>query len=345
MTTSPASKVAGRKPGSGGVPAFSFLVCPDSKLTHDHLEGQLASLAAEAGKLEKHVYWGDEEPPQAFWQDLTMTGLFGRPCAIVVRQANQWPAAVWKNLSRALARPSDKARAFFCLEVPWEKNQPKIPNHIAKQKCLAFADSKGWIWRQAPLNERTLTRHVQARARALGLDFSPDALAQFCASVPCDAGAIENELDKLVLMTMRRDGAPAPVTTAMTGTAAFSPDCNIFALLRNVMSGNLPAVWKELARNRDGGESLLFPLLSLMARDLRQLWQILAGEDVRLFSQDAGLKKSLAQRLGMAGVARGLAAVADAEFSVKSGRVAPDQALEFLLASMTIACSGKPFAG
>lgn len=121
----------------------------------------------------------------------------------------------------------------------------------------------------------------------------------------------------------------------MTATAAWSPECNVFACIRHMEAGNLAAVWKELCRSRDS-DSLLFSLLALLARELRLLWQTQAGEKVRLHPSEAGLKKQLALRLGPRGLAEGMAAVADAEWQVKSGRRTPEQTLDFLAARLTV---------
>ena len=331
-------------------PGFSLLVCPDGQLLRDHLARQLSAYppAADGGLLpqnapaqwERHVYWGDEEPPQGFWEHLTLQGLFGAPRALVVRQANLWPAAVWKKISHALARPSDQCWPFFCLEVNWERGQPKIPAHLGKLPCMAFADKKGWIWRQEGLGERTVRKYVLQRCQALGLRFAPDALEQFCASVPPDALAIENELDKLILLcramadSAQEQKDDGTVSLAMISTASWSPECDVFACIRHMQAGNLAAVWKELARNKDG-DSLLFSLLALLAREMRLLWQCQAGENPRMRPQDASAKKQLARRLGPAAIAPGMSLIVDAELQVKSGRRSPDQSLDFLAARMT----------
>lgn len=318
-----------------GRPGFSFLVCPDSQLLRAHLAEQLTVFPPAGGPWERHVYWGDEDPPPRFWEQLSLQGLFGASRVLLVRQAQLWPAAVWKKISQALARPSAQCWPFFCLEVNWEKGQPKIPAHIAKLRCLAFADRQGWIWRHEGLTERGVKRHVQQRARDLGLTFEADALEQFCASVPPDAQAIENELQKLSLLRGGTgDAGGGAITAAMTATAAWSPECNVFACIRHMEAGNLAAVWKELSRSRDS-DSLLFSLLALLARELRLLWQTQAGEKVRLHPSEAGFKKQLALRLGPRGLAEGMAVVADAEWQVKSGRRTPEQTLEFLAARLT----------
>ena len=103
-------------------------------------------------------------------------------------------------------------------------------------------------------------------------------------------------------------------------------------------SGDLAGVWRELARS-DDGDRLLFSLLALLAREWRLLWEILAGEEPRLHPSDASFKRALAQRLGTAGLAQGFAALADAEWQVKSGRRSPSQSLESLAAAMTALCA------
>ncbi|WP_165069049.1 DNA polymerase III subunit delta [Desulfovibrio sp. ZJ200] len=336
-------------------PGFTFLVCPDSQLLRTYLREQLAAFPPASGQWERHVYWGDEEPPPRFWEQLALPGLFGTARALVVRQAQLWPAAVWKNVSQALGRPSTQCWPFFCLEVNWEKGQPKIPAHIAKLRCMGFADRQGWIWRHEGLTERGIKRHVQQRAAALQLSFEPDALEQFCAAVPPDALAIENELQKLTLLRnaggvrspedTATGNAPAlkTITTAMTSTGSWSPECNIFACIRHMEAGNLAAVWKELARSRDN-DSLLFSLLALLAREMRLLWQTWAGEKVRLHPSEAGFKRQLALRLGPRGLAESMAAIMDAEWQVKSGRRTPEQSLEFLAARLTCLFAGQPRA-
>ena len=256
-------------------PGFSFLVCPDSRLLQARLEA-LVSAQGDSSRWERHVHWGDEEPSPRFWEQLTLQGLFGTPRLLVVRQAHLWPAAVWKKISAALARPSEQCWPFFCLEVAWEKGQPKIPAHIAKLRCLGFADQQGWIWRSEGLSERSIKKYVRDRAQALGIPFEADAFEQFCTSVPPDAQAVENELEKLLLLRPADDGQAMPwsVTTDMLATSSWAPECNIFACIRHMEAGNLAAVWKELARGRKDVEGLLFPLLSLdkLATDLVALF-------------------------------------------------------------------------
>ena len=69
--------------------------------------------------------------------------------------------------------------------------------------------------------------------------------------------------------------------------AESAPEVIIFEFIRHLQSGNSAAVWRTLLREGDGGESLLFPLLALLTREARLLWQIQAGENVWLPQQTA----------------------------------------------------------
>jgi DNA polymerase-3 subunit delta len=319
---------------SADKPGFNFLICPDSMLLRMRLE-QMASVAASDGSSwERHVYWGDEEPQPVFWDHLTLGGMFNSSRMVIVRQAHLWTAATWKKISQALARPLEQCRPFFCLEVKWEKGKPKLPAHIARLRCYDFAEQRGWTWRHEGLTERSIEKYVRERARVLGLSFASEALEQFCASAPTDAGAIENELQKFALLCGAQDGEAARITVPMVAASALSLECDIFACIRHMEAGNLPAARKELARSNDS-DNLFFRLLVFMERDFRLFWRILAGEDARMHPSEANFKRRLAQRLGHAGVAEGLGTVMDAEYQVKSGCRTTEQSLDFLVASLT----------
>ncbi len=310
-------------------PGFYFCVCPDGRLIKEHIETCLAALPDHGAGWERHTYWGDEELPPQFWEQLTLQGLFGTSRVVLVRNAQNIPAAVWKRLSAALGAPNPQCLPMFCLEVAWEKNQPKIPAHIAKLRCLAFADKQKWIWRSPGLDERSLKKHVQTRAQALGLTFAPGALEVLCAGVPPDANAVENELQKLTLAA-----GSGPVTQEMAASAGYVPEFNIFAFIRMIQAGNVPGAWQEVRRGQKDGDGLLFPFLGMLLREARLLWQIHAGENVRLHPSDAAAKQQLAARLGHQGLTRLFDLILRAELHVKSGERQPDQTLEALIADL-----------
>lgn len=315
------------------IPGFYFCLCPDSTLAREHVDGLLKRVNAVGREREIRTFWADEGLDGRFWEALTMQGLTERPRALLVRGAQTLTAEVWKKLSAVLATPRPDILPVFFLESLWEKGQPKLPAHIAKLRCLEFADKQGWVWRSAGLDARALRKHVQQRAAALELRLTPDALDALCAVVTPDAAAVRGVLEQLALAS--GDGEVG--VELVRNMAESAPEVIIFEFIRYLQSGNSAAVWRTLLREGDGGESLLFPLLALLTREARLLWQIQAGENVWLPQQTANLKRSLASRLGTSGLANLFAALMEAEWAVKSGRRQPLQALEELVGSLTLA--------
>lgn len=313
-------------------PAFSFCICPDPWLVKEHAAELLERFPADGStKWERHVFWGDEEPPQRFWEQLVLQGLFGTPRALLLRQAQHVSAAVWKRVSAALSTPNSQSWLILCLEGPWEKGQPKIPAHIAKLRCMAFAEQRGWVWRSPGLDERGLKKHAQTRAGAMGLRFGEGALEAFCAAVPPEAAAVDTELRKLA------PAAPDGVVTASLAAAGgYTPDSDVFAFIRHVRAGDMAAAWRELHRGRKDSDALLFPFLALLLREARTLWQLRAGEQVRLHPQEAAAQRECAARLDFPGLARFFDCVLQAERQVKFGLRSPEQALEALTANLIL---------
>lgn len=311
-------------------PLFYFCICPDGGLINEHVTTLLAQSPTENGKAwERHVFWGDEELPPRFWETLTLQGLFATPTLVILRQANAVSADVWKNrLSPALAAAAAHTWTLLCLEVPWEKREPKIPAHIAKLPCMAHAEKKGWVWRQPGLNATSLTAHARTQARAMGLRFGPGALEAFCQSIPPEATAVETGLARLALATeLSEDGS---ITTDMITQGAYTPEANVFGLISCLEAGKLTAAWREVRHSLQGGDNMLFSLLALLHREARLLWQINAGENVRLHPNERQMKERCAARLGFAGTSALLDLLVQTETRVKSGEQSPEQALEIL---------------
>jgi DNA polymerase-3 subunit delta len=277
------------------------------------------------------VYWGDEELPSAFWEHLNQPGLFATWRALVIRQANALPAAVWKRISSALASPKEHCWPILCLEMAWEKGQPKIPAHIAKLKCLAHADSQGWVWRSAGLDDRSLRSFVQKEINARKLRFEQGALDLLCAGLIPDASAVAAELDKLEL------AAPDGVVSAeLAAQAAYVPAFDIFRFLRLLQGGKIQHAWTDVLRARRENEGLLFPLLGLLGREARLMWQLLQGESARAHPAELDAKRKLASSLGHEGLAKLFRLLFQADLSVKSGEKQPEQALDALVADVSL---------
>jgi len=320
-----------KKDASMNRAGFTFCICPDGRLIREHVAVELAAHAPPGGAWQRHVYWGDEELPSAFWEHLHQPGLFAVGRALVIRQANALPAAVWKRISSALASPKEHCWPFFCLEMAWEKGQTKLPAHMAKLKCLAHADSQGWVWRYAGLDDRTLRGFVQKEIQKRKLRFAKGALELLCAGLIPDASAVAAELDKLELAAT--DGF---VSADLAAQAAHVPTFDIFRFLRLIQGGKTQNAWTNVLRARRTNEGLLFRLIGRLLPETRLLWRLLQGESVRAHPAELDAKRKLAFRLGYEGLARLFRLLFLAELSVKSGERQPEQALDALVADVSL---------
>ena len=311
-------------------PGFVFCLCPDGRLLRNAIGERLAACPPANGKnWISRVFWGDEELPAAFWEALTLQGLFAEPQALVVRNAHNLPAETWRRINLALAAPGALTWPFLCLEGE-EKGQPKAPAHVKKLRCFTHAEKQKWIWQQPALNAQGIRRYAANAARRLGLSFAPGALEALAAALPPDAAAIDNELDKLALFA--DNGEVTPEQAACVETV---PAFDIFAFARQVQSGNTAAMWQTLIREKRRNDELIFPLLGLLQREARLLWQLRADESPYLHPAAAAAKREAAVKLGFTGLAALWEAMYAAESAIKSGARTPAQALDALLGDLT----------
>ncbi len=321
-------------------PGFYFCICPDVGMLKEYIE-QLARThthnESKSIAWERFVYWGDEDLPALFWEHLTLQGLLNTSRLIIVRNAQNISAAVWKKLSAALGKPNPQAWLLLCLEGTWEKKQPKIPLHIAKLQCLAFADKQGWVWRHMGLDATTVRTYIQKKATTAQLHFEKNALDAFCAAVPPDATTIDNEIEKLRLMAVN-----GSVSVDMVTVDAYLPESNIFSFINFIQAGNMTAAWREIYRAKNDSDGMLFPFLALLMREARLLWQIKAGERVYLHPASARTKEHYAQSLGFMGISKIIEAIVQAEWHIKSGERSTEQALEAVVADLVLLFKDLP---
>ena len=327
-------------------PGFTICVCPDSYLIRTHIEKELAAFPPGSGgggllgggsaDWERHAFWGDEALPASFWEHLTLQGLFSSPKAVVVHNAQNIPADSWRQVSAALASPNSETWPFFCLAVAFERGKPKIPAHIAKLGCIAFAEKKGWLWSSPGLDERGKAAFIKSEGAKRGLAFAPGALEAVAGRLPSDAASIGAELDKLALAVPGSGPKAGLVDAHFADIFDRDVEPDIFAIIRDLQrGGNTMPVWEQVLASGRGGDSLAFAFLAMLTREARQLWQICQGEPVRLPPQVLTAKTNLARSLGLAGIAKLWHLALEADKGVKTGERSPEQALETLIASLS----------
>ena len=324
-------------------PGFILCACPDSYLAKVRIEqaladnappsqgGGLLGGASEPGTWERHAFWGDEPLPNAFWEHLTLQGLFSTPKAVIIHNAQNIPAESWRKVSAALSSPNSETWPFFCLQVAFERGKPKVPVHIANLACYGFAEKQGWLWNVPGLDEKSKVRFVQEEAKKRGLSFAPGALEPIAGDLPLDATAIGTEMDKLALAA--KDGVLTPDLADIL-EREIEPD--IFSLIRNLQQGRATAVWEQALLSERGSDSMAFAFLATLAREARQLWQISMGDPVRLPPQVLSAKTAMARSLGTAGIAKLWHLALESDKGVKTGERSPDQALDSLLSSLSL---------
>jgi DNA polymerase-3 subunit delta len=332
-------------------PAFTLCLCPDSRLLRDRIDGLLAAHppagAPASSSWRRLTFWADEGLGGAFWDQLTLRGLFAAPKAIVLRGAQALPADTLKTLGvfllQAAARGGDEAVwPILCFEVPFDRGKAKLAAHIPRLPLWRTAEEKGWIEEIPGLSVQGMPAHIRREAARLGLALSAPQANELAQGLPPDAARIHSELAKLALLA-GADGR-LPADAGKLTESGREPD--IFELMHIMQhSGDSPAAWRRILEDRLSGENSVFACIGLLLREARLLWQILAGSDPWLHPGSAARKTAGARQLGFAGVARLWAIALAADKGIKSGERDPDQALEMLAADLfrlfTAARAGK----
>jgi DNA polymerase-3 subunit delta len=318
------------QPPAGARAPFHVLICPDPEL----LRRKVAELAeAAGGEFTRRAYYGDEDLPPAFWQDLGSPSLLGGEFLVVLRRAEELKAPVLKELSARLCAGPGAGWPLVCIEASWEKGRPKVPAALAKAGFYVLAEKRGWLWSSPGLTERSLPAFVKDWAAAKGFRLGRGVGEALVRLLPEDAGAAANELAKVELALGGR------TEVAMADLELVRPagsEMDFYQFLEAVQSGRpRPEVWAEVLGG--GAErGFLFRLITNLQMDLRAAWMIAHGEGglVKLPPWLKDKKARLAERLAEADFIRIWNLVLEAELSVKSGERGEEQALEMLVAGL-----------
>ncbi|MBN2140493.1 MAG: DNA polymerase III subunit delta [Desulfovibrionaceae bacterium] len=314
-------------------PGFYFLVCPDAELIRMRVR-DLLEKAGLSGARRK-VFWGDEDLPEAFWQDLCVKSLLDEPKALVLRRAHGLKVELWDKIGRAAVNQASNVCAFFCLEAEWIKNKAPVPAALTKRPMWTFAEKNDRIWKSPGLDEPGLAGFVRDWAGQKGLDLGPGALAALCRVLPRDAVHARLELGKIEL-------AAGDSGRVLAGHAELIPphgDMDFFEFMEALTRGGGTRAWKRVLDNHlePDKDCLLFPLVRYMTGQARSMWMLVCGEEhkVRMHPYAKKLGLALATRLGQKRIARILDLAMEAESAVKGGERNPEQALEMFVADLS----------
>jgi len=317
-------------------PPFFFCICPDAWLIQERIR-ELTE-AAGCGAWSRQTFWGDEPLESSFWTALTMPGLLGLlggGRVLVLRHAHRLLIKALNDMEPLLRRAKSDLWVFFCLEGDWKGNTPAVPAVLAKQPYFKAAQHRGWLWQSPGHTERSLREYVRHWAEQQGIDFAPGVEEALVRALPLDGARVRGELEKLELLLSDR----RQVTTRDLGLLSGEAVMNTFAFLKAVLSSAADVTaWRTVFADQTASSSgMLMPFLGLLQREIRILWQLLAGEDNKV-SLPPGIKqdkKRLALKLGERGLTRIWDLVFEAEFDLKTGRRRAEQIMERMVASLS----------
>lgn len=312
-------------------PGFFFCICPDSALLKQYIQGQLQS---QTDNWQQKIFWADEEIPDTYWKNLTLSSLIEQPKAVVLRKAEKNTNQVWGKLSSVLDRFRPNIWPFFCLENEWSRGKPALPSGLTKQRYWQIARKKGWIWQSPGLSKSEIKELLEKWAKNKDVFIPPDVFQSICQLLPLNASVVQNELKKLELLaadTKQLDMEDLRVIS-------FQGEMDIFQFLRALESpGREADIWRQIFRSQMASQTeMLMPFLALMLREARLMWQLISGEDQKVkmppsVKQD---KKRLAQRLGKKNLIPIWTLILEAETGLKSGERTPEQAFEMLMSGL-----------
>ena len=313
-------------------PGFYFCLCPDSGLLKRQIHKILEPYDPDSWEI--NTLWSDDpDLDQKLWKALNMANMMGPSRAVVVRNCQVFKEAQWKALAPALKGFKSGIWPFFCLESQWDKQQPKIPAFLEKQKFFKIARERGWLWQFPGITRQNLPMYLEKRARETGLVFAPGVQEQLLDILPLHSLGVDQELEKLLLLAQDQGKVEAKHLDIVEPRA----DLDIFAQMQSIQQGkNFARVWQKFFKDQQSGQEGLFPFLGLLLREARILWHLAAGEEdkVYLYPRTKKEKIRLARQLGPRNIARLWDMILDAEAGVKSGTILQDQALEKLSADL-----------
>ncbi|MFO7817904.1 MAG: DNA polymerase III subunit delta [Thermodesulfobacteriota bacterium] len=304
--------------------------------------GHVKQLVAEQGGPNwlTEIFWGDEEQvPEKYWSALSQPDILGNSKALIMRNADSLPESFWKSLTRHLSAFKKNIWPVFCLEKEWKANKPSVAAAIKKRKYWEVAQNKKWIWDHPGLNARNTAGYLKKWADDHELQIDPQALKILLEHAPGDKYTLDNELAKLTLYL----GEQKKITPADLAPLNSHAEMDIFACLKALQQGQNATVWAKIFAENEKNSGFVFQMLGLMARETRILWQLVTGQEkqIKMPAFILNQKKQLARQINTGMLTLMWNRILETELKIKSGRLPPEQALEYLISGMEKIFSGS----
>ncbi|MFP4168348.1 MAG: DNA polymerase III subunit delta [Desulfonatronovibrionaceae bacterium] len=327
-------------------PGFLFCICPDPGFILDYIRESLGRGEKHGQDWEQETFWGDEsEVPERYWSVLSQPDILGRNRAVVLRCADNMPDTFWKAVDKHLTGFKKGIWPIFCLEKAWTKqNKPTLPKTITNRKFWEVARDRKWIWEHPGLTRKTLPGYLKDWAQKRDLEFTPEASRLLVEIAPFDRSTLDRELEKLELYVNKSQKITPEELTPLNSHA----ELDIFACLQFIQQGKTAEAWDKILVENEKDSDFVFPLIGLLARETRILWQLRTGQESQVTLPGFVLKKKkdLAASMRTQHLIALWERVLETELRIKTGRLDSTQALEYLVSGIQdIFSPGKKPAG
>jgi DNA polymerase-3 subunit delta len=310
------------------------LVGEDAFKLDYYAEQALRVLFPDGRPVVREVMYGDELDPTSLLDSARTLSLWDPHKFILVRQAEKVGAKSWEILSALLEAPPERCTIFFQAakadgRMKFFQLLAKAGDETVQVKLEPSAGGEWNKWLQAFLRESG--KELAAEARPLLQEWTGGSLTE-----------LKHLLDRAALYA----GASPEIRREHVSAVGYraAPE-DVFLLGGAILSGDRASVLALMETLMRQGEEPI-ALVGLIARQYRWLLGILAlraeGKPDTVIASECGIfplaAKALfpaSRRLGGKGVLRGLVALADADYCLKSSRLPREHVLTKLALTLT----------
>jgi len=269
------------------------LLCAPSPLGDEAISHLTAAIIAGGAGVERHMMDGAEQTPATLTAELGAGGFnFGDVRLIILRDAQDLDAAAQMTLAPLLSQiPEGTLLLLWAAQFsPPKWGKPLADAVAAHARPLAVDAPDG----------RDLAGWVRQRAERYGGRLTPEAAQRLVASVGENLLQLDQEAQKLALLTQGGDGGEvtaAVVDAVVTPTATQS----IFRLIDSVGAGQRDQALMRLHELRARGDESAIGIVALLARHFRLLWQARMLSDAGWRGEAGGYPPSVVALLPVRG--------------------------------------------
>ena len=263
----------------------AYLVSGDEPLLAGEAADAVRARARSAGFSEREVHFiersGDWDALRASAANLS---LFATRRVLEVRLASARPGVAGNAALTALLGHAAPDLLLLILA-------PRLDREAQGAEWVRTLEQHG-AWVQVwPVDAARLTVWLRGRCRALGLEPSEAALELLAARTEGNLLAAHQELSRLALLADGRAVTPEVVRASVADSARF----DVFQLGDSALAGDAARALRMLGGLRaEGSEATL--VLWALARTLRELWSLRAGDGAPGWQRQAAARAQGARR-------------------------------------------------